>query len=76
MTRDVSLQNNAFSKLAESKKQALLANSKIKDELLMLRMGLGSLSDRYEKDNRSITDAKHRLDDLDRKVCVYIFCNI
>jgi hypothetical protein len=68
MTRDVSLQNNAFAKLDESKKQALLANSKIKDELLMLRMGLTSLSDRYEKDNRSIVDAKHRLDDLDRKV--------
>jgi hypothetical protein len=62
------LQNNAFSKLEEGKKQALLANSKIKDELRMLRMGLASLSDRYDKNTKSIMDAKHRLDDLDGKV--------
>ena len=65
---DLSFQNEAFLKLDDNRKQAMLANSKLKDELGLLSVGLSALGVRYERDTRMVIDARVHLDDLERKV--------
>lgn len=67
LNMDLSFQNEAFLKLDDNRKQAMLANSKLKDELGLLSVGLSALGVRYERDTRMVIDARVHLDDLERK---------
>lgn len=63
---DMAFQNKAFLELDDNRKQAMFANTKLKDELGLLSVGLSALGVRYEKDTRSARDARLNLDDLEK----------
>lgn len=65
ISMDMAFQNQAFLELDDSRKQAMFANTKLKDELGLLSVGLSALGVRYEKDTRCARDARSNLDDLE-----------
>ena len=64
---DVNFQNEAFLKLDDDRKQAMLANSKLKDELGLLTVGLSALDVRYKRDTHAVRNTKFHVEELERK---------
>ena len=67
LAMDMAFQNQAFLELDDDRKQAMFANTKLKDELGLLSVGLSALGVRYEKDTRSAKDTMNNLENLEKK---------
>lgn len=68
---DLIFQRQAFSSMDDTKKKALLANSKLKDELALQSVGISNLTVRCQRDKQSQKVLLGEMKLLSQKV--YIF---
>jgi hypothetical protein len=65
---DLVFQKQAFSAMDDTKKKALLANSKLKDELALQSVGISNLTVRCQRDKQNQKFIQSEMKSLSQKV--------
>ena len=67
---DAKYRQIAFDKLTDKKKKALLENAKLKDEIVLQKIGLANLSDRILAEKSQLEDVTHSKKSLGEQTSV------
>lgn len=65
---DLHFQRQAFEAMEDEKKLAMLANSKLKDELALQSVGISNLGVRCGRDKQHFRDIKNKMKSLGQQV--------
>jgi hypothetical protein len=65
---DLHFQRQAFAAMDDPKKKAMLANSKLKDELALQSVGISNLGVRCGRDKHHFKEIKHKMKAIGQQV--------
>jgi hypothetical protein len=76
MEMDLAFQQHAFTAMEDEKKKAMLANSKLKDEIALQSVGISNLTVRCGRDKQNCKAVNSEKKRVEEKVRTHVVCYV